>query len=171
MMQAALFADTAETIHDDSDSWYTPPAILNAARAAFGGRIDTDPASSPAAQQVVQAGRAYYADGEHQSWYGTVWLNPPYSAPMPWVERFLAHDGAGIMLVNCVCSPVWSHRLWAECDAVCLFQSRIRFWHPTKKTSSYDRDSAAFYRGNNPAAFRQHFAQFGIILDLRKASA
>jgi hypothetical protein len=60
--------------------WYTPAAILEAARKALGA-IDLDPASSDIAQALVQA-RAFFTaedDGLAQEWHGRVWLNPPYS--------------------------------------------------------------------------------------------
>jgi hypothetical protein len=31
-------------------------------------------------------------NGLNQSWVGSVWLNPPFSKPGPWVERWLFHD-------------------------------------------------------------------------------
>jgi hypothetical protein len=66
----------------DSDSWYTPPAIVEAARALMGG-IDLDPASSAKANEVVKAD--VYFDEAHngfaRDWIaptgGRVFLNPP----------------------------------------------------------------------------------------------
>lgn len=57
---------------------YTPGDIVEAARGVL-GRIDLDPASSLAANDIVQAKQIYTREdnGLVQSWYGNVFLNPP----------------------------------------------------------------------------------------------
>lgn len=179
MLQPSLFAlhgssASAPDTAADSDAWYTPAPIIHAARAVL-GRIDTDPASSVAAQAVVQASVWYDLcdDGLTQPWRRSVWLNPPYSNPLPWVKRFVAHCGepgnAGIILVNCACSPEWAELLWAHGHAMCLFADRIRFWHPAKSSGSGDRDNMACYIGGAPAVFREQFGAFGRVVLLQEA--
>lgn len=61
-----------------SQEWYSPKTIIESARKVMGS-IDTDPASSIKANQVVQA-KSFYTkedDGLLCSWYGNVFLNPP----------------------------------------------------------------------------------------------
>lgn len=62
----------------ESVEWYTPPAILDAARDLMGG-IDLDPASCALANRHVRA--VAYIDERHDGlgarWAGRVWLNPP----------------------------------------------------------------------------------------------
>ena len=65
-----------------TDEWYTPPDVIEAARDTMGG-IDLDPASCPAANVVVRAS-AYYSERvsgleSTHPWCGRVWMNPPYS--------------------------------------------------------------------------------------------
>lgn len=38
-------------------------------------------------------------DGLSMPWEGRVWMNPPFSRPEPWVDKFIAHR-------NGVCYPV-----------------------------------------------------------------
>ena len=45
-------------------------------------------------------------DGLKEEWQGLVWMNPPYSKPTPWVEKFLAHAN-GIALL-----PITRGRWW-----------------------------------------------------------
>lgn len=67
-------------ITGDSEEFYTPAYVVDAARAVMGG-IDLDPASCAAAQAVVRADSWCdketdgIANSEH--WSGRVWLNPP----------------------------------------------------------------------------------------------
>lgn len=60
--------------------YYTPPAIIKAARATMGG-IDLDPASSAKANDIVRA-LWYYTirdNGLSQPWFGRVWMNHPFT--------------------------------------------------------------------------------------------
>jgi len=156
---------------DESDGWYTPSWLIVAARLVLGS-IDTDPATCAAAQAIVRAATWYTAheNGLAQPWRGAVWCNPPYSDPLPWCERMAAsyragEIEAGMMLVNCSCSPKWAQHLWKNASAVCLFGKRLNFWHPTKTNAngSYDRDSALFYFGTKADLFAAVFQQYGVI--------
>lgn len=76
---------TAARHSSASNEHYTPPKIVEAARALLGGRIDLDPASSAKAQKMVRAGDWFgldhpnsdRRDGLCGEWEGTVFLNPP----------------------------------------------------------------------------------------------
>jgi ParB family chromosome partitioning protein len=63
-----------------SSRWFTPPEILDAARAVL-GPIELDPASEPAANEVVQASRYLTVNdnGLIHPWGNpeSIWLNPP----------------------------------------------------------------------------------------------
>lgn len=61
--------------------YFSPPAILDAARAVFGGEIDFDPASSVSANVTVDAHAFldYETDGISVEWSAdAVWLNFPF---------------------------------------------------------------------------------------------
>lgn len=175
LQQSMAFADLLNPreldASDESDGWYTPTWMVDAARLVLGS-IDTDPATCAAAQAIVQAKTWYTAteNGLVQPWHGRVWCNPPYSDPLPWVARmtalYQAHTiDAGMMLLNCSCSPSWAQLLWRHATAVCLLGKRINFWHPTKTNAngSYDRDSAVFYFGSKRELFDLVFSRYGVI--------
>ncbi len=62
----------------ESNEHFTPPAIVDAARALLGG-IDLDPASCEAANRTVKAERIFTKqdNGFAREWNGRVFLNPP----------------------------------------------------------------------------------------------
>jgi hypothetical protein len=100
-----------------SDEWYTPKWLFD----LMAIRFDLDPASSPPELSVVPAARIFTVDDDGLSlpWEGRVWLNPPYSNPTPWVDRFLGH-GHGVALLPSTSTGRWVDRMWTDCDGVVL---------------------------------------------------
>ena len=77
-----------------SDEWYTPAILFN----QLGLEFDLDVASAFNSNTHVPADRRYTIehDGLTQPWIGRVWMNPPYSKPSPWVDKWLDH-GMGLL--------------------------------------------------------------------------
>lgn len=92
----------------DSDEVYTSPFVFN----TLGIRFDLDVCAPIGGAPWVPANKFYTIedDGLAQSWEGRVWMNPPYSKPSPWVEKFIDHAN-GIVLVQYSKSH-WTHKLW-----------------------------------------------------------
>ena len=167
-----LFDDLSNPLALDagtnSDGWYTPSYLIEAARCVLGG-IDCDPASCEAAQSVVQA-QTWYSkaqDGLQQPWTGRVWLNPPYSAPTPWVRRAITSYQAGdisaaLIITNSYTETAW----WQELAAVgtmLFFRGRLQFWHPEKETGNNRTGQTLCYLGRRDELFRATFARYGVI--------
>jgi hypothetical protein len=106
-----------------SDECCTPASLFD----LLGIRFDLDPASCPRELSAVPADQFYTIedDGLALPWFGRVWLNPPYSNPTPWVDRFLEH-GSGVALLPVSSNAQWLCRLWAEADSMAL-PARQRF--------------------------------------------
>jgi len=98
-----------------SDDYYTPVWIFD----RLGLHFDLDVCSPPAPPPWIPATRFFTMadDGLAQEWAGRVWMNPPYSRPGPWVERFLEHRN-GVALVP-FAKSAWFDALWVAADAVC----------------------------------------------------
>ena len=105
-----------------TDDYYTPRWIFDTMGIAF----DLDVACPPEGAINVPAARYYTAadDGLAQPWEGRVWMNPPYSKPAPWVERWITHgNGMALLPVN---GGQWCKKLW-ESEAKGVWLSRLAF--------------------------------------------
>lgn len=110
--QDRLFAITQEQL--TSDDYYTPPWLFETMALEF----DLDVCSPPGGIAWVPAARYYTQtdDGLLQPWAGRVWMNPPYSKPSPWVDRFIEHAN-GVALLP-FAKSAWFDRLWNAADAI-----------------------------------------------------
>jgi phage N-6-adenine-methyltransferase len=120
MTQESLFAmpQTGTT----SDDYYTPKWMFD----VLGIQFDLDVACPPDGPPHTPC-KAYYTqedDGLASDWYGTVWMNPPYSNPSPWVTKFMQH-GNGIALLPFAKSK-WCQALW-ESSASMVYVRAISF--------------------------------------------
>jgi phage N-6-adenine-methyltransferase len=152
------------------DEWYTPSEYVETVREVFGGVIDLDPASCGQAQQTVQASRYFTKDddGLKQPWFGRVFLNPPYSNPVPFVDRLIQHHECGdvpeaILLENTDSSARWFHKALRACSALCFPSSRIKFRHGLEECSPR-YSSLFFYFGDDVERFRRRFTSVGTVV-------
>jgi len=154
----------------DSDQWYTPARYLALARSVLGS-IDLDPASSHTAQRTVQAARYFTRadDGLAQRWQArTVWLNPPYSKPGPWVHKLISEHQAGhvtaaILLIYTATDTAWFQPLWQY--SVCFMRGRIHF--DNRPGRSNPRGSVFVYLGPEVDLFAEVFSVIGAVVALR----
>lgn len=154
--------------HRSAIEWYTPPQYIEAARDVLDG-IDCDPASSAVAQLTVRATRYYTADddGLARPWYGTVWLNPPYSAKLiaAFTDRLAAHEAPWVCLTNNGTDTAWGQKLLRRAEAVCFPDHRIRFHNADGQPQGPAMQGQMFtYYGGAPGKFAARFAEFGVIL-------
>lgn len=156
-----------------NNEWYTPASILDAAREAMGS-IDTDPASSNAANRTVKAVGFYTAedDGLSRKWSGNVWMNPPYAQPLvaqfadAVSDKFDAKEiKRACVLVNNATETAWFQRMLDSASAVCLLKGRVRFLDPAGNPSGAPlQGQAVIYMGENPFRFTRAFAGLGHVL-------
>ncbi len=147
--------------------FYTNPRIIQAARAAMGGRIDLDPASCREANAIVDATRFYgfRENGLLQPWYGNVWLNPPYGNWEEWVPKTLAEWHSGTVQQICLISTSrvttaqMFHPLVRESAALVVMCGRLAFWGPNARAP--DEGHTVFYFGERVAEFADAFSMIG----------
>ncbi len=154
-----------------SNEWYTPAEYVNAAREVMGA-IDLDPASNPLANETVQAARYYTQedDGLAQTWYGRVFLNPPYgvtegeSNAGVWARKLITdyqngHVSEAVLLVNANTERKWFAQLWDF--PICFTNHRIQFYTPDGVGAQPVDGNALVYLGPNPERFVSVFSRFG----------
>ncbi len=163
----------------DGNEWYTPPEVIDAARAVMGG-IDVDPATCAGAQRIVQAARWYTKDddGLKHDWPGRVWLNPPYSTRevQQFTQRLIHQVEAGVthqavLLVNNATDTDWCQALLRRYP-VCLTDGRVKFYRlDIDKKPQARQGQAFFYAGPHVDRFHEVFEQFGVVMTARKKEA
>lgn len=108
-----------------TDVWLTPPHIINSL-----GNFDLDPCSPNNLQWKTAAN--FYSlenneDGLLLPWEGRIWLNPPYSDWVPFLEKLKNH-GNGIALIFARTETKGFHdHIWNDADSIFFFKSRIKF--------------------------------------------
>lgn len=106
-----------------SDDYWTPKWVFD----ALGLEFDLDVACPPEGPPHTPA-KAWYTqetDGLASPWWGTVWMNPPFSNSAPWVRKFIEHKN-GVCLVPFSKSK-WANELWDIADAVVMLPSSLKF--------------------------------------------
>lgn len=101
-----------EISHETSDDYYTPPFIFEALGLSF----DMDVCSPPGGAPWIPAQRflSVIDDGLETPWEGRVWMNPPYSKPTPWINKWLAHgNGIGLLPMS---KAAWFNKIWERGD-------------------------------------------------------
>lgn len=168
-------------LSSDSNAWYTPSWLVEAARCALGGAIDLDPASCAEANCTVGA-RTFYTeedDGLGRPWFGNVFLNPPYGRAGPksgagvWLERAVVdHDRgavtAAVVVLKAAVGYGWFNQVWSR--HVCFLTKRVVFTRGTSApppTSSREYahpcGTAVVYLGRDTRRFVDAFDRLGEI--------
>jgi hypothetical protein len=109
-----------------ADNWYTPKWIFDALNLEF----DVDVCSPIGGTGLVPAKKFYSIEDDalKQEWHGLVFMNPPFSNPTPFVDRFIDHNN-GICLLT-FAKAKWFHKLWNAPSAIIPLPVNLRFVRP-----------------------------------------
>lgn len=154
----------------ETDEWYTPNSpeqpVLSLVVDVMGA-IDLDPCSN--SKRTVPASKHFTLkdDGLIQPWHGRVFMNPPYSSPLPWVKKLVHSYQSGevteaIALLKAGCeSNRGTGKLLAHAEAVAKWDGRLKFV-PSRliEQNRPDFDTAFFYFGCNVERFKEVFQPY-----------
>lgn len=90
--------------------------------------FDLDVCSPGAEKTSVPATRHYTVvdNGLTSRWFGTVWMNPPYTGIRPWTRKLVSY-GDGIALVFARTDTAWFQEAAASATLLCFVADRISF--------------------------------------------
>lgn len=153
------------TNNSKDDEWYTPSRFIESARLVMGS-IDLDPASNDFANNTVKASLYFdeNADGLAQTWFGNIWLNPPYSSVL--IQRFAeklttSKFKQAIVLVNNATETGWFRKLADNASAVVFTTGRIKYLKRDGERGTPLQGQAFLYFGDNAGSFLEEFLQYG----------
>jgi len=174
---AEMSEEFSQVMKWTKDCWRTPnnkeQPILDLVAKALGGTIGLDPTAD---DQLLVPAQRYFTKTDNcliqDDWSspaGTVFMNPPFSNPLPFLEKLVDAIGQGqvieaivLLPVNCINNIGTGKLIQRHARAYCHWRSRIafldEFGNPQKKT---DFDCALIYFGSRPIKFTNCFYNYG----------
>jgi hypothetical protein len=128
---------------EKSDEHYTPKWLFDHMGIVF----DLDVASPIGGSSVPT--HKYYTeddDGLIQPWSGKVWMNPPFSKPSPWVDKFVENRNGIALLV--VSKSKWFKKIWVEADGIMPTPPNFKFDRPDGSNKSISFQTFLFAFGD-----------------------
>jgi phage N-6-adenine-methyltransferase len=133
---------TKEEATDDeeggSDEYGTPRWLVRALLGAIGGLFGLDPAAGAEPMQIGETRFTKADDGLSKSWTGvdSIYLNPPYSNPEPWLRKFANTFAApeakrpefGVALTKTDTSTEWFQQYLIQGTVYCFPDERLSFF-------------------------------------------
>lgn len=111
-----------------ADKWATPPALVADMEREFGA-FDLDPCCE---EHTAKAPAFYTSGGLERPWRGRVWLNPPYSDPLPWLRRAVqatqeAEAALVVALLRVATDTAWFHDWVLPYAEIRFIRGRVKF--------------------------------------------
>lgn len=149
-----------EEANKDKDRYCTPRPIRRKLIQQFGGLPDLDPCWDP---NALQLGRVQYDirqghDGLRLPWFGSVFCNPPYSNPGPWLQRAAMYARYGlaetVALVNvATATNYWAQWVWPQAAAIRFLTGRVDFLYEGVPVKGNRHEQVLIYYGPRPERF------------------
>ena len=130
----------AKKVGPPKNEWRTPPAFLRAVESHFGIHFTLDPCAATDNHLEIPNTFTEKEDGLLKTWWGTVWVNPPFDSKWIWVRKaYLESMKRRVdawVLMEADTGTIQFH-LWAPLASVYLIKTRIPFLnHDLKKVGT-----------------------------------
>lgn len=128
---------------DEKDDWQTPPDLIEDIEGAIGDII-----LDPCAHEDTEIGAINFCiedgnDGLEEQWFGTVFVNPPFSYKKEWLEKIvyeLQFDAVETVIVltpDSTDTKSWWHEYIApHAEYVCFCEGRISYYDDGEQMNS-----------------------------------
>ncbi|MBC5862024.1 DNA N-6-adenine-methyltransferase [Flavobacterium turcicum] len=106
--------------------WLTPPDLVKKL-----GEFDLDPCT-PINPPFVHAKTNFTVidDGLTKSWFGRVYMNPPYGKGMEaWIEKLKNHGNGIVLIFARTETKCFFNHIWYNADAILFVKGRIKFYN------------------------------------------
>lgn len=135
---------TSDDAREDSDAHATPVDLARALREAVGGMFDVDPCSGCEPIPIAETRYTIEDDGlaVDSPWYGSVFINPPYSNPAPWLDKTVRVIESGdadyvvMLLPSYSTSTDYFQTHAPKADYLCTLDGRLTF-HGSKNSAGF----------------------------------
>lgn len=119
----------------ERDSRPTPVPLARELKRAVGGTFDVDPCSGCEPMPIAETRYTAADDGlsDRSPWYGSVFVNPPYSNIGPWAAKAVRSTERGdadhvVMLIpSYSASSGWFHEHASSAEYLCVIDGRLKF--------------------------------------------
>jgi DNA N-6-adenine-methyltransferase (Dam) len=162
----------------DGDCWQTPDTedfpIVRLVKEMFGGQIGLDPTTIATNPTDARHFFTMRDNALWQSWEGKgpVFMNPPFSAPVPFLEKLLdayrsGHIPASIVLLPSRCmQDRAAGALLEKADATCIWRERIQYVDATtsKLVRGVNFASSLYCFSSEGDRFKQIFSPWGRVI-------
>jgi hypothetical protein len=145
-----------------SAEWYTPQKIIEPTVRLL-GQIDLDPCSNSRFHPNIPALKHYVQDddGLNQTWYGRLYLNPPYGRGIiNWIEKLVYHYDTGDLTQAVSLLPARTDTQWFSLlkpYVRCFIRGRLRF----SQKGAAPFPSVVVYLGAHNIRFKECFEHLG----------
>lgn len=106
--------------------WLTPTDLVKKL-----GEFDLDPCT-PINPPFVHAKTNFTVidDGLTKSWFGRIYMNPPYGKGMEtWIEKLKNHGNGIVLIFARTETKCFFNHIWYDADAILFVKGRIKFYN------------------------------------------
>lgn len=166
----------------DPDNWRTPDTIeqpiLFLVKQAL-GIITVDVCADDAKSVKALVHYTKADDGLSKEWEGYIFMNPPFSNPLPWIQKLCFFRARGdvrgaiaLLKAGTINNQGTGELISKHASAICNWRGRIAFLNEDgEPVKGADFDCVLVYFGKDPLKFEKVFSPWGTVSLIGQALA